>query len=140
MKKDYEYLEHTADVYVRALGCSLEEAFENAGKATTNVMTDISKIEPRKTIEVTIEAENVEELLYMWLEEILFRFDTEFILLSEFDVKEISENGTHLRALMKGEEFNPGKHPQKLGVKAATYHMMEIEKDGDVTLKFVLDV
>ncbi|MBD3207429.1 archease [Candidatus Bathyarchaeota archaeon] len=140
MSKGYEYLEHTADVYIKATGTSLHEAFENAGKATTEVMTDIDKIKPIEHLKITIEANNLEELLYQWLEEILFRFDAEGLLISDFEVNEIEEDGSHLEGIMKGEEFDPDKHPQRLGVKAATYHMMEIEKNGSFVLKFVLDV
>jgi len=46
-----------------------------------------------------------------------------------------------LEAEIRGELFNPERHPQKLGVKAITYHLMEIEKKQDkTTLKFILDV
>jgi len=140
MSKGYEYLEHTADVYIKAVGNTLEEAFENAGRATTDIMTDIEKVESKKSIEIRVEAENLEELLYLWLEEIIFRFDTEAFLFSEFEVKEIANSGTLLKGEGRGEEFNPDKHPQRLGIKAATYHMMDIKKDKEVILKFVLDV
>ena len=140
MSKGYEYLEHTADVYIKAVGKSLKEAFENAGKATTAVMTDIEKVEPIKSITVEIEAENLEELLYQWLEEIIFRFDAEGLLISKFEVREIAEDGSILKGIIKGEEFDPEKHTQQLGVKAVTYHMMEINRNGKVILKFVLDV
>jgi SHS2 domain-containing protein len=140
MSKGYEYLEHTADVYIKAVGNTLEEAFENAGKAITDIMTDIEKVESLNSIRVSIEAENIEELLYLWLEEIIFRFDAEAFLFSEFEVKEISEDGTLLAGEMRGEEFNPEKHPQRLGVKAATYHMMDIKENEEVILRFVLDV
>ena len=52
-----------------------------------------------------------------------------------------ARNGVRLEAEMHGEVFNPERHPQKLGVKAITYHLMEIEKKQDkTTLKFILDV
>jgi SHS2 domain-containing protein len=140
MSKGYEYLEHTADVYIKAVGKTLEEAFENAGRATTDIMTDIDKVESKKSIEIRVEAENLDELLYLWLEEIIFRFDVEALLLSEFEVKEIAKDGTLLKGEGRGEEFNPDKHPQRLGIKAATYHMMDIKLDKEVSLKFVLDV
>jgi SHS2 domain-containing protein len=140
MSKGYEYLEHTADVYIKAVGKTLEEAFENAGRATTDIMTDIDKVESKKSIEIRVEAENLDELLYLWLEEIIFRFDVEALLLSEFEVKEIAKDGTLLKGEGRGEEFNPDKHPQRLGIKAATFHMMDIKLDKEVSLKFVLDV
>jgi SHS2 domain-containing protein len=141
--KDYEFLEHTADVYIAAHGESLEEAFENAGKATTSVMTDLDKVRRVTEEEVAVDGHDLEALLYNWLEELLAGFDSRGILYSSFNVKEIKEfeDGYNLKARIRGELFNPERHPQLTGVKAVTYHMMEItEEPNKVTLKFVLDV
>lgn len=141
MTKDYEFLEHTADVFVKVTGKSLTEAFENAGRATTDVMTDLNKVEPSMEYAVSIKAKDLQELLYEWIEEILFRFDAEGTLFSGFRVQELDEGeGFSLKATIKGEKFNPDKHPQRIGVKAITYHMMEINRNEEVTLRFILDV
>jgi SHS2 domain-containing protein len=141
-RRGFEYLEHTADVYVAAYGRSLEEAFENAALATTEVMTDSNKIEPKVREEVELESDDEKALLYDWIEELLYRFETENKLFSRFKVHIIrEENGVRLEAEISGELFNPERHPQKVGVKAITYHLMEIEKKQDkTTLKFILDV
>lgn len=141
--KDYEYLEHTADVYIAAHGESLEAAFENAGKATISVMTDLDKVRGINQEEVEVDGHDLEALLYNWLEELLVRFDSREFLYSSFNVEEIqeSEEGYKLKARIEGEPFNPERHPQLTGVKAVTYHMMEIIKEPNkATLKFVLDV
>lgn len=145
MKKTtgFEYLEHTADVYVAAYGRSLEEAFEKAALATMEVMTDTNNIDPKIREAVELESNDEKALLYIWIEELLYRFETEDKLFSQFDVHSIEEhgNGLRLEAEMRGEVFDPKRHPQKLGVKAITYHLMEIEKKQDrTTLKFLLDV
>ena len=142
-KEGFEYLNHTADVYVAAYGGSLEEAFENAALATTEVMTDSNKIQPKVSEEVELKSMDEKALLYSWIEELLYRFETENKLFSHFKVHTIREheNGVRLEAEIRGELFNPERHPQKLGVKAITYHLMEIEKKQDkTTLKFILDV
>jgi SHS2 domain-containing protein len=142
-RRGFEYLEHTADVYVAAFGRSLEEAFENAALATTEVMTDSKKIEAKVREEVELESDDEKALLYDWIEELLYRFETGNKLFSRFKVHTIREheNGVRLEAEMSGELFNPERHPQKVGVKAITYHLMEIEKKRDkTTLKFILDV
>ena len=142
-KKDFKFLEHTADVYIAAYGGSIEEAFENAALATTEVMTDADQVKPETKEKVEIEARDMHELLYNWIEELLFRFDAENNVYSRFQVSSIEESdrGLRLRAEICGEVFDPESHPQKLGVKAITYHQMEIKTRPDkVTLKFVLDV
>ncbi len=139
----FEYLEHTADVYIAAYGDSLEQAFENAALASTEVMTDAEKVEPRLEETVEIEAHDLEALLYNWIEELIIRLDANGVLYSRFKINliEQTKEGFRLGAKIWGEKFNPEKHPQKLGIKAVTYHQMEIdEQPGCVTVKFILDV
>ena len=143
VEKRFEFLEHTADVYIAAFGDSLEEAFENAALATTEVMTDADQVKPETKEKVELEARDMHELLYNWIEELLFRFDAENNVYSRFQVSSIEESdrGLRLRAEISGEVFDPESRPQKLGVKAITYHLMEIKtRPDEVTLKFVLDV
>jgi SHS2 domain-containing protein len=142
-RKRFEFLEHTADVYVAAYGSTLEEAFENAASATFEVMTDVAKIEPR--IEDAAEVEGPDEyaLLYNWLEELLIKFDLTNNLYSRFNIQRIEKtsHGWKLKAKIWGEPFDPLKHPQKVGVKAVTYHRMEVlRKPTTATVKFILDV
>jgi len=139
----YRYLDHTADVYVEARGASLEEAFEYAALATMEVMTDTSKIAPAIERGIEIEAEDRGSLLYKWLEELIAEFDISGVVYSRFRVEGIeeAEGGLRLRAVAAGEELDPLRHDQRTGVKAVTYHMMEVEEQGDgYTLRFVLDV
>lgn len=141
-EKRFEFLDHTADVYIAVFGASMEEAFENAALATTKVMTEADQVEPEIREEVELEAHDMHELLYNWIEELLFRFETRNNVYSRFKISsiEVGDSGLRLRAEMWGEAFDPEKHPQKLGVKAITYHLMEIErKPNKITLKFILD-
>jgi len=143
MKKRFEFLEHTADAYVVAYGKTLEEAFENAALATFEVMTDTEQV--KSDIEDTVEVEAQDEyaLLYNWLEELLIRFETTENLYSRFHVLSIEKTpiGFKLKAKIWGEQFSPEKHLQKVGVKAITYHLMEIVKTPKrVTVKFLLDI
>jgi len=140
----YRYLDHTADVYVEAHGASLEEAFENAALATMEVMTDTSKVSPTIERRIEIEAEDRGSLLYKWLEELIAEFDISGVVYSRFHIagiEEGEEGGLRLRAVVAGEELDPERHAQRTGVKAVTYHMMEVrELNGGYTLRFVLDV
>jgi len=143
VSKRFEFLEHTADVYVAAYGINLEEAFENAALATFETMTETEKVEPK--IEDSIEAEGYDEyaLLYNWLEALLIKFETTENLYSKFKISKIEKTskGFKLNAKIWGEPFNSEKHPQKVGIKAVTYHQMEIIKNPRiVTVKFILDI
>jgi len=143
LKKRFEFLEHTADLYIAAYGKSLEEAFENAAYATFEGMTDLDKVKPQ--LEDTVEVEGYDEkaLLYNWLEALLVKFDITDNLYSRFKIAGIEKTdaGFKLKANIRGEPFNPQKHISKVGIKAVTYHQMEIVKEPNfITAKFILDI
>lgn len=141
--KKFEFLEHTADVYIAAHGSTMEEAFENAGLAMFEVMTDTEKVIPSEEDSVEVEAEDEYALLYSWLEALLVKSELKNMLFSKFIISKIQETEEifKLKATVWGEKFNPEKHPQKVAVKAVTYHQMEIIREiGKVTLMFILDI
>lgn len=138
----YDYPDHTSDVYVQAYGKDLEEAFENAALGLTGVITDVSLIRPEQVVEETVEAEDVQMLLYKWLEAILVRLDAEQMVFSEFDVKIEKKKDLYiLKSVMKGEKFRPDHHTSGTHVKAVTLHDMEIdESPGKARVKVLLDI
>jgi len=142
-KKSFEFLEHTADAYIAAYGKELTEAFENAAIAMFEVMTEVNDVSPKVEEYVEVAAEDEFALLYSWLEALLVKFEINEILYSKFKITELDEtsSGFRLRAKISGEKFDSRKHLQKVGVKAVTYHRMEIIKEPDmVTLRFILDI
>jgi SHS2 domain-containing protein len=121
----------------------MEEAFENAALAMFEVMTDTEKINPAQEDSVEVEAEDEYALLYSWLEALLVDFEVKNTVYSKFKITSLEEtpDGFKIKAAIWGEKFNAEKHPQKVAVKAATYHRMEIIKEIDkVTLEFILDI
>ena len=141
--KKFEFLEHMADAYIAAYGRSLAEAFENAALAMFETMTDTSKVEPKIEDEIEVEGFDEQSLLYNWLESLIVKFEMTGNLYSKFKITDIekTEGGFRLKAKVWGEQFNPEKHPQKVGIKAVTYHRMEIKKEPEkVTVKFLLDL
>jgi SHS2 domain-containing protein len=142
-KRGFEFLEHTADAYIAAYGKDLARAFENAAVAMFDVMTQVEKV--RAKVEDEVEAKGSDEyaLLYSWLEALLVKSELNRMLYSKFKVSELLQDsdGFELKAKIWGEAFDPKRHLQKVGVKAVTYHQMEIIKaPGKVTLKFILDI
>lgn len=138
----YDYPEHTSDIYVQAYGKSLEEAFENAALGLTEIITDTSKIRPEQIVEENIEAEDVQMLLYKWLETILIRLDAEQMVFSSFKVKIGKKEEKYvLKAVLRGERFKPGRHSSRTHVKAITLHDMEIEESPRrARVKVLLDI
>ena len=142
-KKGYEFLEHTADAYIAAYGKNLVEAFENAAVAMFDVMTDVEKVSPEIEDSVEVEAKDEQALLYNWLEALLVKSEINEMLYSKFKISCLARtaDGFKLKAKIWGEKFNHEKHPQRVGVKAVTYHRMEIIKAPNKTVvKFILDI
>jgi len=142
-RKTFEFLEHTADAYIAAYGKNLNEAFENAALAMFDVMTNVKDVRQEIEDHVEVHAGDEYALLYSWLEALLVKFDTLGLLLSRFKIAEMTKDagGFGLTATVWGEKFDPKRHLQKVGVKAVTYHRMEIKRQpGNVTLKFILDI
>jgi SHS2 domain-containing protein len=142
--RKFEFLEHTADVFIKAYGRKLEEAFENAALATFEVMTDTSKVAPKLEESLTVKGYDEKALLYNWLEHLIVKFETEEILCSRFlvhQIHKIKQNAYMLKATIGGEKFDSRKHLQRTGIKAVTYHLMEIQrKPNRVTVQFILDI
>lgn len=136
--KNFEYFDVTADIGFKAYGENLNEAFENAGIAMFNVITDVRNVVSSKEISFEISSQDYVALLYDYLEELLFFHEVEFMLFGEFHV-EIDEN-LHLKATIKGEEINWDKHERKTEIKAITFHKMEVKVDNPVELRAILDL
>ncbi len=139
---------HPADVIIVAKGRSIEEAFEQAAIGVYEVITDTSKVEPREERSIEDEGEDLEQLLYRWIEDLLFYTDSEGLVFSRFKVEPIEKGSDEqgnpvlrLRARAWGEKLDPAKHPTRTIVKAMTYAMMEIVKEnGCWRVQFVVDI
>ena len=79
----YEYLSHTADTKFKAYGKTLEEAFAKAALALTNVMVDSTKIQKKITKKIVARGDDLESLLYDFLEQFLIFLDSENFFLAD---------------------------------------------------------
>jgi len=138
-----KFLDHPSDVYVEVRAKSLKEAFALSGMAVYEVMTDVSRVKKQERAEVVVEGFDLYSLLYNWLEELIYLFDSRGFLGSEIKVEKVirNENGFKLKAVVLGEKYDAKRHESKTAIKAATYHLMEIKKEDDeYVIKFVLDI
>jgi len=141
--KNFKFFEHTADVEFEAYGKNLEETFENAALAMFETITDTKKIRKKIKEEFSIKSENLESLLYDFLEELIILHETKNIVFSRFKVKFIKKENAKfsLEGYALGEEFDRKKHESKAMVKAVTYHQMRIgKKDDNYFVHVVLDI
>lgn len=126
--KKFEFLDiTTADACFLAHGKDLNELFENSALAMFEVMVNTKKIKPKVERRIEVKAEDMEGLLFQWLNELLFYYGAENLAFSKFEVK-VDEKNIKLRSKCLGEEIDPEKHEVKTEVKACTYHKMEVKK------------
>lgn len=122
----YETFEHTADLGIRIRAGDLLSLFAEAGKAFFSVIVDNpEEIQGKEQRKLTITGSDTDYLLFDWLNELLFLFETEHILISEFDVT-LTETG--LEAVVRGETVCPERHRLSHEVKAITYHHLHVEE------------
>lgn len=141
--KKFEWIDHPSDVGFRAYGKDLREAFENAALALTELMVDTGKVEQKGELEVELETEDKEALLYDWLEYFLYLHGAEDLVASKFKVSEIVEEEDHyrLKARAWGEKLDLERHKPRTEVKAVTYHMMEIKcEENRCSVQVIVDV
>jgi SHS2 domain-containing protein len=137
--KDFDYIDHTADMGVVAWGKDLKEVFVNAARAVFNFMVDLKKVRPEKEVKIEVEAEDLETLLIEWINELLYHFESKRMLFSKFIVEEVSEGKLVAKAL--GEKINPKRHSVKEYIKACTYHLLKVEESRDGwRAQFICDV
>ena len=138
MEKDFELINHTADVSIRAYGASMNQAFANAARALFSLITELDDIEEVIYRDIELTAADQESLLVEWLNELIYLFDTENILFKRFDITDLTD--TRLKARSYGEKVDSSKHKLKIGVKAATYHMLKVARDNGCQVQVLFDI
>lgn len=121
----YRFLEHTADIKFVAFGKSLEKAFKNSALALKESMLK-KRVRRKIKREIIVKGDNLENLLYNFLEEILFLFDSENFLSGKVKKLKINEENLTLRAILLGDFSN--NYTFNSHIKAITYHGMKIKK------------
>ena len=138
----FKFLEHTADVKVQVEEKTLNRAFSTAALALKEVMAEQILVAPRIKKEIEVEGDDKSALLYNFIEEFLYLFDTEGFILSKAPLVKITAKEDKKFVLeAKAIGDNASKYVITNDVKAITYNDMEIEEEKDkVTITFVLDV
>ena len=135
MPEKFKFLEHTADVKFQAYGKTPDKAFENAALAMFNIMYK-GKVASKTRKKIKVEGKDNENLLYNFLEELLFLLDTENFFLASCKVQ-MKDN--KLEAELQGD--NAKKYPADIDVKAVTYNEMFVKKERDKWIvQVVVDV
>lgn len=135
--KKYELVEHTSDIGLVAYGKTLAEAFANAASGMFSIIAEVDTVNEAESRRVEITADDVEGLLFEWLNYLLYLFDVETLLFRRFEIDEFEDKS--LIAVCRGEKYDPSRHRLKTGVKSATYHMLEVDREKN-RVRVIFDV
>jgi SHS2 domain-containing protein len=125
----YEVFEHTADVGIHAYGSTLAELFVHAAQGMESMMVAPEQVRSLTSREIAVEGHDSVSLLIAWLNELIFLFDTEYLLLRDFVIDEISE--THLTARASGEAYDAQRHDLSSAIKAVTWHEAAVTRSNE---------
>ena len=132
----HETFDHTADLGLRIRSATEELLFVEAAEALlASIVEDPTSVQPTTKVEISLQEDDREYLLFDWLKELLFRFDAEHWLFSRFEVQ---LNGTGLKATVWGEPLDLDRHELNHEVKAITYHGLKLEQTEDGWLAEVI--
>ncbi|EFH88526.1 archease [Ktedonobacter racemifer] len=137
----YEVFEHTADVGLHAYGRDLPELFSHAAQGMESLMIALEQIKPTTMREVTVEAHDHLSLLIGWLDELIFLFDTQFLLVRDVEILDLTE--TRLQARVMGEAYDAQRHELASAIKAVTWHEAAITRDeasGSYQARIIFDI
>ena len=141
----YKFLEEigTADIAFEATGRDLPELFKDAADATMNVMIDNpDAIEPRETRHIELSNDQIDMLLFDFLQELIYLKDAERLLLRVRHAQIHQKNEKYFwKAEVTGEPLDEARHQQRADVKAVTLHDFSVEKkNGGWKATVLLDI
>ncbi|HET6883368.1 MAG TPA: archease [Pirellulales bacterium] len=132
----YEIFEHTADLGLRVRAPDLETLFADAARGLTSMIAaNLEAIRPVREVAVSLAGTRRDDLLFDWLSEILYLFESERLLLADFTVR---LDGDGLKATARGEPLDESRHQLEHEVKAITYHGLKVEQTSDGWLAEVI--
>lgn len=139
VRKNYELIEHTADIGVRVRGADLKFLFENAACAMFDIITKGQKPVggTKKKIAVKQEGQGREELFINWLNELLSLSSAKGLIFTGFKIRKLDAGS--LEADVSGRDIAGYKGTKE--IKAATYHQLKIEEqESGWVAEVILDV
>jgi SHS2 domain-containing protein len=139
MRKSFDILDHTADVGIIAYGTDMKQLFSNAALALFSLITEPDCVEEKMDFRLHVKSEGSDNLLVDWLNELIYYFDVKHVLVHRCNIESLTTG--QLTATCRGENFDPAKHKLNRGIKAATYHMLKLERNSEgYRAQIILDI
>jgi tRNA nucleotidyltransferase (CCA-adding enzyme) len=124
----WEHFEHEADIGIRGIASTLEQAFEQAALAMTAVVTQLDLVSASKVVCIHCEAPDNELLLVSWINELVYEMSAHGLLFNRYEV--VIDDGK-LSASAFGEAVDPQKHQPAVEIKGATFTALHVFQQAD---------
>ena len=136
----YKYLEHATDALIEVNAKTLEDAFSVAGKSVVDTIIDLKNIQEIEEKNINVKGRNLLNLLYNWLEEIVTITITDGFAIRNFSVNIKKNKEYQIVSKVSGEKLDLKKHNFKVEIKSPTFHLMEINENDEITMRYLLDL
>jgi len=136
----YKYLDHSTEAFIEVRSKILEEAFSVAGKSVVETIIDSNNIQEIEEKNIKVKGRNLLNLLYNWLEEIVTITITDGFAIRNFSVNIKKNKEYQIISNISGEKLDIKKHNFKVEIKSPTFHLMEIEENDEITMRYLLDL
>ena len=136
----YKYLEHSTDAFIEVRAKNLEEAFSVAGKSVVETIIDSNNIQEIEEKNIKVKGRNLLNLLYNWLEEIVTITIADGFAIRNFSVNIKKNKEYQIISNISGEKLDIKKHNFKVEIKSPTFHLMEIEENDEIIMRYLLDL
>ncbi|MGE0821099.1 MAG: archease [Candidatus Binatia bacterium] len=132
-------IEHTADLGIEVEADTPTELFRCAGLALFSLMVHPAGVHAREMREVSVHADDWEDLLHEWLSWLLHSFLQDGFIAVAIEVIVINETTIHAR--LSGEKLDYMRHEFETEIKAVTYHQLSVrQEDGRWKARVIFDV
>jgi SHS2 domain-containing protein len=119
-----EIVEHTADLGLRVRAGDLDALLAEAARGLFQVIVgDLVQVRDRERLEFEIAGTDPAYLLFDWLNELLYAFESRRMLFARFEVR---TGPTGLHGAAHGERYDAARHTLAHEVKAITYHCLDV--------------
>ena len=135
----WEHFEHGADIGIRGIAPTLEQAFEQTAVAMTAVITHPDQVSAVKAVSIRCQAPDFELLLLDWINELVYEMAVQGLLFKRY---EVAINDGNLAATAYGEPVNRQKHQPAVEIKGATFTELRVyqQPEGLWVAQCIVDV
>lgn len=136
----YKLIDHATDAFIEVTASDLSEAFLTAANAVIETTLDRKKVEEKEEMVIKVAGKDLCYLLFNWLEAVIYQLITEGFAIKKINLNLKKNDEYEILATSYGEPIDLKKHDFKVEIKAPTFHEMKISEDGQVKMKFLLDL